>query len=314
VIQDAIDQSAAGATIWVLPGTYGPGGAEHVVLATTKLVCLRSVQGPTVTTLDGKGLGTVVRAGYEGALWIEGFTIRGAGPDGSDVLDGYGVGMGGWSELRGWVVGNVFEDNVLGQGALAFSSSTIDLDADVLISGNVFRHNTAPDWESTVLMDFPGPEGDTGLVRIENNVIADNGSNGLSFFQMLEFSKGPWPLRIEVVNNTITRNAKGLVAPVDGIFVHNNIIAGNDEDVFRLEDGAGTSVLNNLFGSAPPFVGVGGNMDGDPEFVAPDLGDFHLQPGSPARHAGTPKLAPSVDIEGHDRNPSQPDLGAFESP
>ncbi|WP_437756183.1 choice-of-anchor Q domain-containing protein [Sorangium sp. So ce1389] len=313
VIQDAIDESAAGATIWVLPGNYGPSGAEHVVVSTEKLVCLRSVKGPEVTTLDGKGAGTVVRAGYKGALWLEGFTIRGAGPEGSDVLDGYGVGMGGWEQLRGWVIGNIFEDNVLGAGALLFDSGTVETELDVLVSGNVFRHNETPTWESTIYIDFPGLDGASGVVRVENNVIANNQGHGLSFPRMFG---GIWSfdwLRIEVVNNTVTGNRRGLVAPVDGIFVHNNILFGNEEDAYLLASASEASVLNNLFGVAPEFVGAAGNIDGDPAFVGAGGEDFRLQAHSPARDAGTPKLAPTVDIERNARDIVRPDIGAFEA-
>ena len=143
-------------------------------------------------------------------------------------------------------------------------------------------------------------------------VAANNQSHGLGFFQMFEGVQSSAGLMIEVVNNTITGNRKGLVAPVDGIFVHNNILFGNEADTYRLDEASDTSVLNNLFGQ-PGFVGPNGNIEGDPAFVAAGDEDFHLQSQSPALHAGTPKLAPTVDIEGSPRDAAQPDIGAFES-
>ena len=152
-------------------------------------------------------------------------------------------------------------------------------------------------------------------MRIENNLIAGNTINGISLYSELSVGVEPTaPLHLEIVNNTITKNLKGLIAPVDGIFVHNNIITGNDEDVYRLADAADANVLNNLFGVSPDFVGKSGNISGDPAFVAPDQGDYRLQSSSPARAAGTSQLAPTVDIEGHPRDATHPDLGAFESP
>lgn len=57
-----------------------------------------------------------------------------------------------------------------------------------------------------------------------------------------------------------------------------------------------------------------GNFCADPLFVRPawgEMGDYHLQPGSPALNAGMSEGAPAVDLEGHPRA-TPPDLGAYE--
>ncbi len=59
-----------------------------------------------------------------------------------------------------------------------------------------------------------------------------------------------------------------------------------------------------------------GNIDANPLFVGPDLGDFHLQIASPCIDRGTTEAAPVEDIEGDVRLEGDKlvDMGAFESP
>ncbi len=58
-----------------------------------------------------------------------------------------------------------------------------------------------------------------------------------------------------------------------------------------------------------------GNLTGDPRFVDPTGGDYHLRAGSPAIDAGAPNdLSLPADLDGISRVQSDaPDLGAFES-
>lgn len=54
-------------------------------------------------------------------------------------------------------------------------------------------------------------------------------------------------------------------------------------------------------------------MIDDPGFVSPGTGDLHLQPNSPALHAGVGLAAASTtDIDGDPRDPLTPDIGADE--
>jgi hypothetical protein len=54
-----------------------------------------------------------------------------------------------------------------------------------------------------------------------------------------------------------------------------------------------------------------GDISGDPAFVDPDHGDYHIGPGSAANDCG---LAAGVatDKDGRRRNAVHPDLGAYE--
>jgi PKD repeat protein len=58
------------------------------------------------------------------------------------------------------------------------------------------------------------------------------------------------------------------------------------------------------------YAGVNGNINANPQFVSANS-DFHLQSGSPARHAGTVAGAPAVDLDCQPRG-SPPSIGAYE--
>ena len=315
-IQQAVDVATAYTTIWVGPGTYVPGGGSvHVVESVSVPLCLRSTDGPATTVLDGQNGGTVVRAGYEGPLWLEGFTVRnGGGAEGSDVLDGYGIAIGGWGELHGWIVGNIIEDNVIGRGALMFSTSTVPTNADIFVSGNIVRNNAVDTmYGAAIWVEMTSASEDTGLVRIENNLVVDN-EGGIGFFQYLYQNQPPQSVvQIQIVDNTVTNNERGMNLPVEALSLHGNIVYGNGTDIARLDEPLAPSVVDNLLGSVPGFSGIDGNIADDPQFVDAAAGDYHLAATSPARDAGASSLAAAYDLDGRERD-AMPDIGAYELP
>src|SRR5215469_7094541 len=69
---------------------------------------------------------------------------------------------------------------------------------------------------------------------------------------------------------------------------------------------------NNLwFGAGRGPARTSANLNADPKFVDPAKADFHLQPGSPASHAGVSAGVPA-DFDGVPRSQNSPGLGAFE--
>jgi hypothetical protein len=69
---------------------------------------------------------------------------------------------------------------------------------------------------------------------------------------------------------------------------------------------------NNLwFGAGNGPSRTSANVNADPKFIALANFDFHLQPGSPAAHAGVSAGAPA-DFDGVSRPQGNPGLGAFE--
>ena len=119
-----------------------------------------------------------------------------------------------------------------------------------------------------------------------------------------------WSVKIvncTIVGNTATTRGGGLADEPDytwsgnafcGPVVVNTIIAGNTapsgEDIyFGFSDEAGRNA--SLFNCLCPTGTYGTNSrTGDPMFMSPGTGDFHLQSGSPARNAGDTDKADSV--------------------
>ncbi|MBO4708955.1 MAG: hypothetical protein J5727_04165, partial [Kiritimatiellae bacterium] len=126
---------------------------------------------------------------------------------------------------------------------------------------------------------------------------------------------GPWaPVKVvncTIVGNTATTRGGGLADEPDytwsgtnfyGPVVVNTIIAGNtapnNADIYfnfsEEKDWAAT-----FFNCLCPTVTYGTNAQtGEPLFVSPGTGDFHLQSGSPARDAGDNEKA--ADVLGYD--------------
>ncbi len=132
-----------------------------------------------------------------------------------------------------------------------------------------------------------------------------------------------------VVNNTVVRSGySGIViggsGGVDGIRVHNNIFAFNDQWGIKHDSDCPTSTVadHNVIwanGYEPVEEGCsgldtsGGNVLADPRFVDLDARNLHLGPGSAAIDQGLGDWSLSVDFYGDARpQGAAPDDGAYE--
>lgn len=64
----------------------------------------------------------------------------------------------------------------------------------------------------------------------------------------------------------------------------------------------------------PNFIGLDGNITGDPLFVDAANYDFHLKAGSAALFNGSSLYAPAFDFDGKIRPTLAPSIGAFDIP
>jgi hypothetical protein len=146
------------------------------------------------------------------------------------------------------------------------------------------------DWGGT---RFTHPVQDVYFI---NNTIYGNGGGGRN---------GTWgggmvfentqAQNVVVVNNILSHNGLGQLVTVSG------------------KRPAGLVVRNNLIDGPSEQIGED-NVIGDAKFVDAAHGDFHLQPGSPARDAGADQNPLATDADGNPRRQGDKiDLGAYEA-
>jgi uncharacterized repeat protein (TIGR01451 family) len=189
----------------------------------------------------------------------------------------------------------------------------------IALTGNVFRNNGAASGGGAY-MQFS----DSTLI---NNVFADNETSNMGSGLHLYNST------FQLLHSTFARNTGG-----DGSGIHVRTSGGSYYSVATLTNTilvshsvgitvgtgctatlAGTLWGEDEWGNDVPAVANGtvvssGNVTGDPSFVAPDEGDYHITAASAAIDQGTSAWV-STDMDGDLRHiSSAPDLGADESP
>jgi hypothetical protein len=208
------------------------------------------------------------------------------------------------------ITGNIFENTVdsganYGVAFYGFSSSSI-------IEGNLFRNISC---SAPAIVDF---------VNISSPIITNN----------IFVSNQCWAINMTlpdtaqpiVVNNTFVGNigAIDIDRRVENNmhWYGNNLIVGNTTGVLTTAPGLANDNLSAIWGNnlvfnngtnyldTPDLTGQGGNISVDPLLVNPPT-DLHLQPGSPAHHAGSLLHAPTTDFDGNPRT-GLPDIGAYQ--
>ena len=122
------------------------------------------------------------------------------------------------------------------------------------------------------------------------------------------------------INNTIvkagTRWGGGLRLEnpqAKNVVARNNIFVGCGSPTVQLwSEPVSGGIDHNLFDAEGEWQGIN-KIIGQPMFVDPEHGDFHLKAGSPAIDAGSAEAAPATDAEGQKRPSGKAvDMGAYE--
>jgi len=337
------DDTAAGEALWFQDGLEILGApAAHIVL---KDLYIHHVDGVGVNIQDVEdlqiincrieycGFGALGGPAGEHGGWRN-VTIRGCslswsghyyqGGDGSnrpyDRPDGFGIeasqgpiliedtvaehnyGDGLDSKaanttIRRCVVANNFGDGVKLWG----DGSRIE---NTLIYGRGDGNPETTPWAPIVIdgVEQPGARFEIVNVTVDDTV----GQNYLMYVQY----ETPVPVQV-IVRNTIF-SGRGPNCP---IYIGRASTLVADHNLFYLPQSEYILDYGNTTYSCTNIASLGtGNLCGDPRFIRPawgEVGDYHLQAGSPAVDAGTPDGAPTVDLENRPRD-ARPDIGASE--
>jgi len=230
------------------------------------------------------------------------------------------------------VVSNTSNDN---GGGLHLDSSDAILNGNVIISntsiygdgGGVFLGSSAATLNRNIVVANTAITGSGGGLYLAgegnalvNNVVADNQANGLGSGLYI---RGSAP---RLLHTTIARNrggdGSGVYIDFGATPVMTNTILVSQTVGLTVTEGGTATLMGTLWGSGAWANGInwGGagaintgtfNIVGDPGFVDPDAGDYHLGPNSAALDVGV-NAGVMTDIDNQPRPYQAPDLGADE--
>ena len=305
-IQAAIDSAASLDTILVRPGTYSEN-----LKTLGKPITLKSTDGPEVTTIDGRWLGSVITVTSD--LRLIGFTIQ-------NGINDYGGGIrvtGGRVALS--IRENIIRSNRAGYYVDSGNGGGIYIDspyAESIIEGNTIDQNYAGDsggglaLSGIVLLKANtisnngchvggGGVESSGRVRITGNLIIKNWSDS--------FGGGICGGAESIVGNTVVSNyINNPVFPqatgigTSGTLIEGNIVALNHGPMGRgtgigIQCGSGTVMrCNDVWGNDIDLDLFSGcdttethNISEDPMFCDPNASDFELKGLSPCAPANS---------------------------
>lgn len=309
-VQAACDANAAlGGEVWVKSGVY----PEHVAIA--RAVALyggfagtesNRSQRPdprlSPSVIDGGGSAFPVATFATGAppsTTLDGFTITGGG--------GGSGGGANFASASPVIRNNLFRtNNSTGHGGAIYVSAGAPL-----ITNNTIVGNTATGFGGGIYL--------TGSsATLANNSIARNSAQfGGGIFE--ESGGDPRIVNNTIVENGDANNGSGALYGRDDVTFVNNIIAFNTSGLFWQTTDV-HSTHNLVFANTDgDYTGAGtapaDNVVADPLLARDAYGNYHIQPGSPARNAGLNSAAVgTTDIDGEPRiQQGTVDIGADET-
>ena len=197
---------------------------------------------------------------------------------------GVGIYVDAWDththDIR--VYQNMVHD-ISGDG-IALASESGGLLENISVFNNLSYHNQYIGI-STTINGPGGPQGEHPMknIQIVNNTIYHNGWEVYGGGIVLD---NPWAENVLVRNNICSQSfyfqlVASPAVPATSYTIDHNLIDG-----FNATEG-------EIWGDDA--------LEGDPRFLDPAAGDFHLDPRSPAVNAGAAQGAPAVDFEGDAR-------------
>ncbi len=263
-------------------------------------VQFNQVLSNAATTTNAVGYGGGISGGPDDAL-IQGNVIAGNRASSSAVV-GYGAGLyhsyGSTHYLGNRVQGNDGDSAVVLYHSLA------------RFEGNRVVDNATT--EGIALMSASG-NGPT----LVNNIVARSGSYALS-----AYGEPSNILTATLIHNTFVGagSGTGVYADKAALYLTNTIVASVTSGITNFTPASATVTADHTLFWAVTNPGISGTnpLGGDPRFVNPAGGDYHLGPGSAAMDAGV-DAGVTTDIDGQGRpadgdanGVAIPDVGADE--
>ncbi len=316
-IQDAIRVAQHDDTILVAPGEYRLFFDNLTIVNTT--LTLKSSHGPQKTTLSGRATKPVITIESSSNVVIDGFTITSRNAtEGDPTIMGGGIFIKPGSSPV--IKNNILFGNISSYGGAIYC----DTESSPHISNNLFRKNKAlvsgggifSIHSKAIIVGnrFEGNEtansgGAIATVRdsslITNNILWNNRAR---FGGAISCDRAA----SMIANNTIVGNhadyGGGILVDKGSVRLNNLILWQNkDDDLFLKQTAPPTRpTYSNIQDGS--FKGINGNISIEPNFVAPDQGNFHLQPKSACINSGTDDMF-YIDLDG-----SRNDMGAHGGP
>jgi hypothetical protein len=317
-------------------GGYAQGGGVNLYALTNPTIQGNQVISNTGTLGGDSAIG--------GGLYLRGVTggvvttnvISGNVAGGNTF--GAGGGMSAYQSEELLISRNLFYGNVAAPAGASNSGSNGggirlgDACFNVTLTNNFIVRNQSPYGGSGVMLD--PTQGRRISVVMYHNTIADNGLTSqrisesarkrinesarerISASAIARGSEAAMRLADSYAVQDVPQEAQGIMAAgtVD-LTAINNIIAGHTRGVFDLYPGYSRLTFDHTLWhgnatDADASVTRTNDLYGDPAFVDPAGGDYHIGAGSAARDAGA-SVGVTVDFDGNARD-AQPDIGADE--
>jgi hypothetical protein len=272
------------------------GMNDHIVIRSNDFIRNISVRAPSeMFQTFGTGAGVLIEGANDVSIQHNLF------------LDNAGNASGKTEESSAVITSSGTRDDILINTNISIDSNRILNSGLNLIAGEVFKTGG--------IFSFG-----TEYLTITNNILANNSLDGILVnYAAVAHSQYAYAT---IVNNTLVNNQEFGIGldqwPKDNLTVSNNILVGHNTAIVANNETISVTVDHNLFYSnTNNLEGMIENVApvyGNPQFVNPSNGDYHLWFYSPAIDAGRGvSPAPPLDFDGITR-PFGPavDIGAFE--
>ena len=282
-------------------------------------------------SLGERGMGGGIHLNYPYEVLVESNQILSNTATTHDTLVGWGGGIAvGGSGAAGTIVGNHIQGNRTnsggsGQGAGIYQWYGFSHYADNNVTSNYGSHavylgHSHARFDSNLVVDndtYTGIQlvsGSESSLTMTNNIIANSGDRSLSVY-----AYDGAPLTATLLHNTLAGSGTGYGVFIGSGYVTltltNTIVTSHTWGITNTVPASSSVFAEHTLFWANQFDGIGGTnpVDGDPVFVDPNDGNYHIGPGSAAIDAGI-EAGVNFDLDGDSRpHGSAPDIGADEA-